>query len=659
MNSYTLSKRAAIVLRVRIMLSISLCCVFVAGQADGKEPYAGKIGYIHGDAPSIPLTPCRGQSYEDTVPDTYDIQQRAELAINALTGATNPLTDYSLYGQVHFNRNPVIMVQNGGDVWCLPKFAKALSLLRIVTGSKHNDNVDQAWRDLMLRCIGSDGLYYFPLQGRPWGHIDADANAGWAEGVTPVARADGTFAAPHDATVTQVCHPGACGLVMEVMLTSYQRDANPVWREAMEKMIDRFLKLAVHKDDYCYIPRFYFEPNADYDRSGPKAEMPKDELAEELGGRVIRTPAKYYKLTGYKPARELAEKLTRYMRFHSEYFKENGEFVGDMHFHAHTICLIAMLELALATDDKELAEFVRKNYEWAKTPAAGSSTLTGFFPEYARPDFVTCESCEIGDMLRLATMLSNAGVGDYYEEAERWTRNQFAENQLSETEWVNRFSQKQKESPVGAYETADRVLERNGGAFAGWSAANDWLSHARGYGIMHCCTGSCGRAMYHVWRHILDYKDGRLRVNMLLNRASRWADVHSYIPYQGQVDLKMKADCKSVWVHAPEWIKSGSDQIAVTVNGQPREVRWQDRYVDLGEVKAGGTVVVKFPISERTVKETIGTVPYTLVVKGNTVVSIDPPGVNGPLYRRDQYRTEQIRWQKVKRFVPEEEEDKD
>ena len=78
---------------------------------------------------------------------------------------------------------------------------------------------------------------------------------------------------------------------------------------------------------------------------------------------------------------------------------------------------------------------------------------------------------------------------------------------------------------------------------------------------MQCCTGNCTRAVYYAWKYILDYKDGRLRVNMLLNRASRWADVYSYIPYEGQVDLKMKMTCKNVLVHAPEWIPTGSDQI--------------------------------------------------------------------------------------------------
>jgi len=45
---------------------------------------------------------------------------------------------------------------------------------------------------------------------------------------------------------------------------------------------------------------------------------------------------------------------------------------------------------------------------------------------------------------------------------------------------------------------------------------------------------------------------------------------------------------------------------------------------------------------------------YTLVMKDNTVVSVDPPGKYNPLYQRDHYRENQVRWLKVNRFVSDE-----
>lgn len=76
--------------------------------------------------------------------------------------------------------------------------------------------------------------------------------------------------------------------------------------------------------------------------------------------------------------------------------------------------------------------------------------------------------------------------------------------------------------------------------------------------------------------------------------------------------------------------------------------------MNLGKAKPGDSVDLAFPISTRTVKETIGAVRYTLEIKGNTVVSIDPRGNYGALYERKQYTADQVSWRKVQRFVPEE-----
>jgi hypothetical protein len=153
----------------------------------------------------------------------------------------------------------------------------------------------------------------------------------------------------------------------------------------------------------------------------------------------------------------------------------------------------------------------------------------------------------------------------------------------------------------------------------------------------------------------LEHRDGVFRVHLLLNRASRWGDVYSHIPYCGRVDVQAKRDLKTLLLHAPAWVESGASDVTATVGGSARAVRWIGRYLDLGSIAAGQTAQIQFPLAERTVEERIGTVPYTLVVRGDTVVAIDPPGKNGPLYQRDHYRKGETRWQKVVRFVSDEE----
>jgi hypothetical protein len=172
--------------------------------------------------------------------------------------------------------------------------------------------------------------------------------------------------------------------------------------------------------------------------------------------------------------------------------------------------------------------------------------------------------------------------------------------------------------------------------------------------LQNCCQGNAARTLYYLWEHLVDYQQGRLRVNLLLNRASAWADVYSHIPYEGRVEVKVKQPLESVQVRVPEWVEGKSPEVVGESSGGRRELRWEGRYVDLGSGRPGEVLTVRFPIVQRRVKETIGAVPYTLELKGNTVVSIDPAGTNGPLYQRSYYLAQQAPTRKVERFVPEE-----
>ena len=205
-------------------------------------------------------------------------------------------------------------------------------------------------------------------------------------------------------------------------------------------------------------------------------------------------------------------------------------------------------------------------------------------------------------------------------------------------------------SQVGPYSTVDRVPERNLGAFAGYPAANDWYVEY-GNGIMHCCTANAVQAIYRIWHRILRHEGGKLRVNLLLNRASPWADVDSYIPYQGRVDVKVK-QLVDLAVRIPEWVAPAETRCQV--NGAERELGWDGRYVQVGAVQPGDVATLSFPIFERTDVVHIEKQRFTLVRKGNEVVSIEPPGRYYPLYQRQHYREDAPRWRKVSRFISDE-----
>jgi hypothetical protein len=634
------------------------------------------IEYIREKAPAFEIPPYRGARYEDKVPDTLDIAERARLGINCLTGITDPNADHEIFWFVDFHRNPPVMVHDFND-WCqnVEGMFESLALLRMASGSDQNSDVDKVWMETLLKSIGPDGLVYAPLNGSPWARL----NAAW---VTPVWRADGTTTDVRDKSVSQVTNSNLWPRAMAAMMLYHLRDENPMWKQTIEQMIQGMSALVTNEADYSFFPAGGYEPNKKFSGgwAAGEQEMPTGYLALDGGNvRVIQGLAQYYRLTGYEPARILAGKLVNFIRYRADAFDAQGRFrfsayekanpewfvqysqahggnptVEEVkgqtlggHFHSHTVGILGVIEYATAVGDPELLAWCKSSYEWAKTQG---SSLVGFFPEFIAPQYPSCESCEVADMIGIAAKLTRAGAGDYWDDLDRWARNQFAENQLTETQWIHRQAESQPEKKVAFNETADDVAKKNLGGFAGWSSGNEWSLKN---GIMHCCTGNSTRAIYYIWENIVEAKSDEFRVNLLLNRASAGADVYSFVPYEGRVSVKMKRPYPSVLIRVPEWVASGSSEVVGKVNGTPRKLTWKDRYVDVGATKPGDTVDLAFPISTRTVKETLGTVRYTLEIRGNTVVSVDPPGKNGAIYERAHYKDADVPWRKVQRFVPE------
>jgi hypothetical protein len=67
--------------------------------------------------------------------------------------------------------------------------------------------------------------------------------------------------------------------------------------------------------------------------------------------------------------------------------------------------------------------------------------------------------------------------------------------------------------------------------------------------------------------------------------------------------------------------------------------------------RRGGDGDFQGPHRERTDVVYVEKERYTLISKGNEVVSIDPPGRYCPLYQRAHYRAGSTRWRKIERFV--------
>jgi hypothetical protein len=541
-----------------------------------------------------PMPPVRGERYSSRVPDTLDLQPRAELVINAMTNCTDPKNNYAPYDNMDIYRNPPIL---RATTMISGKYVEAAALLRYLTGSTTNQHVDQSWRSYYLEVFS----------GYPWWGIDPGRMLAW-------------------------------------LGNNYRIEHNPCWLYLCKQVIERAVQEVVYQDNYCYYPDAQGAMITGWDAT--------------YGGWVLQGLTQLYRATQNSEALELAGKLARYLKDHAMIFDREGRFLARhpsdkglaLHFHHNGNVLEGISAYAVAANEREFASFARSSYEWAR---ATGSPLVGFFPEYINdwPDdrpYIDCETCCTADMIQVAMTLSEAQQGDYWDDVDRYVRNQFVEMQLLDGKWIDQMAATLPPTPLEANEDGDRVSERLIGSFASWASANDWYIEGTP-GTTFCCIGNAGRALYYVWEKMIGFTNHALTVHLLLNRASPWADVNSYVPYEGRVDVKMKVAC-DLEVRIPEWVKP--DEVSGLVNDEPRPLAFQGRYALIGYVESGDLVTVTFPIFERTVDTTIGNIPYTLIIKGNDVVSINPPGKWYPFYQRAKYRENQVRWVTRERFVP-------
>jgi len=155
------------------------------------------------------------------------------------------------------------------------------------------------------------------------------------------------------------------------------------------------------------------------------------------------------------------------------------------------------------------------------------------------------EGCTVGDMTCLAIKLTDAGLGDYLEDVDQYVRNHLTELQILEQEPIYRNRRSQSHTrEVLPWEDADRFVERQIGALCD-DATHPTLATP---GTMHCCSYNGLIGFYHAWEGIIRENKGVAQVNLLLNRASPWLDIDSYLPYEGKVMIRNKTAGSSLCV---------------------------------------------------------------------------------------------------------------
>ncbi len=598
-----------------VALALVLCDLSAAGTEDNPAKWTWPV-----------RTEVPGKRYEATVPDTLDLAARAEIALNVLTGALDPDANYELYFYVRFHADPPFMQhERTGLPTNNPKFAESMPMMRVMCGSNHNRDVETRNMESMVSAIGKDGLYYSLKANRPWHGAGED-----------FANLYGNVR------------------LMLAMLAWHHLTGDPVWKTRIATMVNRFSEIAIQKEDYAFYPTSELGEWFSYGRKSgwlTKAE-PVGHPTILYIGPVLRGLARWAEVCDDKQARELADRLARFVTKPVHWQAEaDAKFIDsaarahwNLHFHGWVAALRGLLRHAMLTRDADLMAFVRDGYDYSRN--FGIPRI-GWFHELTTTG-THCESCCIADMVALAITLCDAGVGDYWDDVDRYVRNQLVEQQFVDVELLRKASvggDKHKHGPPQA--TTDRVIERNLGGFAGKAL----VEHIPGAWIMHCCTGNGTQALYYAWEAITRCNDGVAQVNLLINRASPWMDIDSCLPFEGKVVLRNKK-ARIVSVRIPLWV----DRAKVAIDRAGRTVKpvWSGNYLVCSDLEPEEVITISFPVQERIERATLYNTKYTFRFRGNTVVDVQPranPPGSYPMYLRDHMKAGKTPTKRKTRFV--------
>jgi hypothetical protein len=615
-----------------------------------------------------------GQRYQATVPDTLDLAERARAAVVGLTGRIDAehklgkLHPYAPFNHSYFNACPPKLVHTGDTargVVCWGKVMLALQQMRGMSGSDHNMELGEKSFRGMLSCIDDDDLFY--VYHKSSGSI-------W--------RSRSRFSASEDYACT---HSQA--RVMLALMARHGLDRREEWWELIGRLARGLSKITVEKEGYSYFPdaaAVRMGAEISRPRSGWKS-MIEPEVTDPYGytlalfahGGPIRALTQWHLMSGDQQALDTAGRLARFVMKPKHWVAEaeplavvgaeHAHFMG--HTHAVATCLMGLLKYACVINDSRIKAFVRDGYEYMRNFGIARIGLFG-------------ETCTVGDMIFLAIALSDAGVGEYWDDVDQYVRNHLAALQYLDRDAMQAAVEAAPTPPLiygepdPRFETTDGVIERTLGELLSDATHPTLIPNNALVGAI-CCQGNGLSAYYFAWESIVRCVDGAAQVNVLLNRASPWLDVDSYLPYEGKVVIRNKS-ARTLAVRLPGWVDKRS--VSCSLDGARANPQTVGNYLRFGRVGEKSTVVLEFPVVESTEEYTLGwsgtthwvegTLPvarvgpdgwvppedpevYTCRFRGNTLMDISPraEGPGYPLYRRDHYKKDAAPMVEVSRYV--------
>lgn len=587
-------------------------------------------------------------------PDTLDLSERGRFGVRALTGNLDPANSYAPYSYFNFQNDC------GWYEWFhTHDYIQALLYGRVMSGSTEKIDHEMALVKLYIDRLKIEDLrdpagpafgaaIYYPalkLQPYPNGGVDE--------------LPDRTSVAKN-------------GLSVAAMLTAQHHNGHPGWGQTAKLLANGLVRnyapgdgvvphLPVVVDNRAYYPvectfdslgHWYFS-----NRGKPRDYKPPEEPALDSAG--AEGAARWYASTGpllavtqayqgvHPRMPDLAERILRFSlkpgmwkNTDSEGYPANEHGVSDGHFTCHTHYLLYLLDYAIATHNDWLKQFVREAYDYQR--AGGVSRMGWYWPGAQETDFTVFQ-------IALGVRMSDAGLGDYWDDVDALVRNRLIEQQYVDLTAMRRIAGLKANDPA-----RDTLLTKYQGGFTvSWPTTVDRLMYGS-----NIASGPFG--LYHAWHGItrFDKGTGVASVNLFLNRASEWMNVASWLPYQGKVELTNKLATRAD-VRIPGWVDI--DQVKCFKNNMPVQAARHNHHLFFQKLALGDVIRLEFPQSSSTDHYYLPTFghQYAISWRGSTVVGIEPrdgtlPGYSAqwPILERDSMKTAStVDMVRVKRFV--------
>ena len=597
------------------------------GRAEATtNPYYAIDPASVGSSPSALLSP--GITYQDSVPDTLDLAERAQWFTRGAAQSHIPYMGIWIPGGPGFfnssapGASECSMIPCWGKVEGYPNWGK-ITLGMVLARAMHPYDRSDADGTLGAEYRSLTTMLDFGTAG-----ILATINGGPGSNLVWAQR----FITPSS-------------VVMQALIARYEQDSSNV---ALKNTIDEYVRMhkellqPVSVNGTTYYN--YLDPATDLDASGYA-------VFAFVDGRAALALFSWYKLTGNQDALDAGGRLTNYLR-NADYLWTNasaGQFDGHIHSYlqvAHAFLLEAEIRRATNPQDAIAQDNINRAqgmYEFVKSKTRGD--VIGNFGEMDTVD----------DMIRVGLKLTDLGASMNYDDIERWTRNMLADRQIDSFTGTNY---------IGNYTTGNYATDHIGSKVTGlWFSDATHALSIPGENQMYNIDDATNpmHAMYDVWDHAVQVKGSFAQINFPLNRASEYLDVKSDLPYRGEVQIVMKGDIgpiTAVGVRVPGW----ADQNAVTVvrgdsSGEHVLAYGSDwswvagRFVSINNIAPNVSYTVRFPIKiyqqvfydirsedqfwyERT-DEAFTAIAYTGTFRGYDLVDASPRPSSGiPRFQR-------------------------